>query len=60
MVPKKAQGQYRLCVDYRRLNEVVKSDNYPLPRIDDLLDRLEGSRVFSTLDLKWGYHQCQI
>ena len=60
MVPKKTQGQYRLCVDYRRLNEVVKSDSYPLPRIDDLLDRLEGSKVFSTLDLKWGYHQCQI
>ena len=60
LVPKKVAGQYRLCVDYRRLNEVVKSDNYPLPRIDDLLDRLEGSRVFSTLDLKWGYHQCQI
>ena len=60
LVPKKTPGQYRLVVDYRALNDIIKKDNYPLPRVDDLLDRLEGSTVFTTLDLRWGYHQCAI
>ena len=60
LVEKKVRGTFRLCVDYRFLNPLIKRDAFPLPRIDDLLDKLEGAKVFSSLDLKWGYHQCKI
>ena len=52
----KKSGDLRMCVDYRALNQVTVKNMYPLPRNDDLLDRLRGARVFSSLDLQSGYH----
>ena len=58
-VPKK-NGQLRMCVDYRALNKVTVKNRYPLPRIEDLFDKLRHATVFSSLDLAQGYHQIRI
>ena len=55
---RKKDGTWRMCVDYRDLNDKTKiRDPYPLPRIDAMLDNLAGAKMFSSLDLIWGYHQ---
>ena len=56
----KKDGTLRLCIDYRELNKVTIKNKYPLPRIDDLFDQLQGSSVFSKIDLRSGYHQLKI
>ena len=58
-VPKKS-GEIRLCVDYRELNKKTTKDAYPLPLPDEVQDRLEGSTMFSTLDLQCGYWQMPV
>ncbi|XP_028106251.1 uncharacterized protein LOC114305367 [Camellia sinensis] len=54
---KKNDGTLRLCIDYRELNKVTIKNKYPLPRIDDLFNQLQGAQVFSKNDLRPGYHQ---
>lgn len=54
---KKKNGEYRMVIDYRKLNAVTKKDSYPLPRIDDLLDTLGKAKIFSALDMRAGFHQ---
>ncbi len=50
----------RMCVDYRAFNKVTMKNQYPLPRIDDLFDRLPGAKIFSRIDLRSGYYQIWI
>ena len=57
---KKKDGSMRVCVDYHALNEITIKNKYPLPRIDDLFDRLKGAKYFSKIDLRSGYHQLKI
>ncbi|GJV41359.1 putative reverse transcriptase domain-containing protein [Tanacetum coccineum] len=57
---KKKDGSFRLCIDYHELNKLTVKNRYPLPRIDDLFDQLQGLSVYSKIDLRSGYHQLRI
>ncbi|GJT68573.1 putative reverse transcriptase domain-containing protein [Tanacetum coccineum] len=57
---KKKDGSFCMCIDYRELNKLTVKNRYPLPRIDDLFDQLQGSCVYSKIDLRSGYHQLRV
>ena len=60
LLVKKKTGDLRLCVDYRVVNKVLRKDEWPLPRIQDIMDTLGNARYFSVLDLKAGFHQIKM
>ncbi|KAI3795060.1 hypothetical protein L1987_37704 [Smallanthus sonchifolius] len=57
---KKKDGSMRMCIDYRELNKCTVKNKYPLPKIDDLFDQLQGASWFSKIDLRSGYHQLKV
>ncbi|GKE14782.1 hypothetical protein Tco_1422359, partial [Tanacetum coccineum] len=57
---KKKDGSFRMCIDYRELNKLIVKNLYPLPRIDDLFDQLQGLSTYSKIDLRLGYHQLRV
>ncbi|GJS23593.1 putative reverse transcriptase domain-containing protein [Tanacetum coccineum] len=59
-IVQKKDGSFRMCIDYRELNKLKVKNRYPLPRIDDLFDQLQGSSVYSKIDLRSGYHQLRV
>nr|GFA12045.1 putative reverse transcriptase domain-containing protein [Tanacetum cinerariifolium] len=57
---KNKDGSFRMCIDYQELNKMTVKNRYPLPRIDDLFDQLQGSSIYSKIDLRSGYHQLRV
>nr|GEU28748.1 putative reverse transcriptase domain-containing protein [Tanacetum cinerariifolium] len=60
LIVKKKDGSFWMCIDYHKLNKLIVKNRYPLSRINDLFDQLQGSRVYSKIDLRSGYHQLRV
>jgi transposase InsO family protein len=60
VVVPKSSGEYRICVDMRRANEAIVRERHPIPTIEDVLNEMNGAKMFSKLDLKWGFHQVEL
>ena len=56
----KSGGDIHLCIDMRRANQAIQRERHPIPTVDEVMQSLNGSKVFSKLDLKWGYHQLKL
>nr|GEV96864.1 hypothetical protein [Tanacetum cinerariifolium] len=57
---RQTDGSFRMCINYHKLNKLTVKNRYPLPRIDNLFDQLQGSSVYSKIDLRSGYYQLRV
>ena len=60
VIPKLGGSGIRLCIDMRRESQAIQTERHPIPTVDEIMQSLNGSKVFSKLDLKWGYHQLEL